>query len=58
METWKARRFCETATIAQLREKIVELGASIEAGTVDQQDGEYFLRVAQEILELRLLFEP
>ena len=57
MESWKARRFCETATLEQLRARIAQLEESLAQGRVDKNDAEYFLRLANEVLELRSAFE-
>ncbi len=57
METWKIHKFCETASINELRRKKEELAKAIAAGRVTATNAEAILKIVREYIELRELFD-
>ncbi|MCB1778166.1 MAG: hypothetical protein KDI50_12100 [Candidatus Competibacteraceae bacterium] len=56
MEMWKIERFCETATLAELREKEAQLEKMIKSGQLTGTNALSALRVVKEHIALRELF--
>lgn len=53
MERWKLVKFCETATLEQLREKEVELRTALDNGRLSGTNAAMLLKDIQEYIELR-----
>ena len=58
MEIWKVHKFCESASLAELQEKRKALCALLQQGKLKGTNAEPALKILEEYLELKRLFEP
>ena len=56
MESWKIDKFCETATLEQLRRTRLELEGGIAQGRLTGIAAHAALRRVEEAITLRMLF--
>lgn len=57
MENWKIVKFCETASLAELRAKAEELQQAIQSGQVANTNAKAVLALVQEYIALKVMFE-
>ena len=57
MELWKIHKFCESASLSELRERQDRLKALIESGRVSDTNAEKALELITEYIDLKSLFD-
>lgn len=57
MEHWKIVKFCETATLAELRQKEEELRKALNAGQLVGTNANAVLSILKEHIALKAMFE-
>ncbi len=57
MEVWKIHKYCNSASVAELRERQSRLKALIDSGKVKETNAFEALVLITEYIELKSLFE-
>jgi len=57
MELWKIHKYCESASLQELRERQRKLSELIENGEVQDTNAKRALEILTEYIELKSLFE-